>query len=226
MIGAVCGDEPHEPDTGDHAFAHGPGPLGNGIVAGAGEHGPGDPIGRRQLVRLVAPAIVEHGLVAPFVPVLLEESGEEGKRGVIWLDGGLGERRLEPLEDGGGILEAFALGGDDQRHERQPGMGVEFSLGVGRSRQPLVGDPLVTKIGPNLRRVRREFRAKDAIASHELSPNCEGPTLPATVGQWQDAWVRWADATSRRNVATYNGYSDASMGCQAVTQERLPGFDP
>ena len=208
MIGAVSRRRADEADARHHALAHRLGVLGHGVFARIGHRAAGNALRRRDLVRVVAPAVVEHVLVAPLVAVLLEERGEEGKHRVFGLGRRLRKGCLEPLHDRRGVLDARALWRDDQRHERQPRMGVVFGPVLGRARQPVMRDALVAEPAADLHRIGRKLRTENAIARHgQAPPCCEDATMPASPAPGQGAWP--ASAASPR----HRGWRRRAAGC-------------
>jgi hypothetical protein len=85
---------------------------------------------------------VEHRLVAPLVAVLLEKGGDERQGRVGGMDRGLGVEGLEMVDDRSRVLQALALGRDDERNQGELGVLVELRLVVGVADDPLVRDLL------------------------------------------------------------------------------------
>ena len=105
--GPVVGAD--EAQAAHHALGDGGAGLGHGERALRAHHLLGDAFGGRPGIRLVAPAIVEHPLVAPLVAVFLEQCGNEGECGIVGHDRGLAPPGLEALDDGRGILHALGF---------------------------------------------------------------------------------------------------------------------
>ena len=76
--------------------------------------------------------------------------------------------RFDLLDDRRGILDAFVVGRDDQRHQRQLLVFLVFAVGVETARNPSMRNSFVTEIRTDFHRVGRELDAVNAIfAGHD-----------------------------------------------------------
>src|SRR5690606_34592906 len=108
------------------------------------------------------PAQVEHPLVAPFVTVLLEERGGEGRNGILGVDRRRGMAGLDRFDDRRAVLGGNALWIDHERDERQLREGAELRHAFAGAHDPAMRDALVAEIGADLDRIRRHLGAVDA----------------------------------------------------------------
>jgi hypothetical protein len=71
--------------------------------------------------------------------------------------------RLDELDDRRRILDTFVIWRDDQRHQRKLGELLILALGVQTARNPSMRNSLVTEVGTDLHRVRRQFDAVNVV---------------------------------------------------------------
>ena len=95
-----------EPDPVHHAGADLAGESGMFLLVGRRPPHPRDPSGRRDLVDVAGPAIVEHPFVAPLVAEFLDQGGNEVGDRVLGMDRGLRKKLFEPVDDRRGVLNA------------------------------------------------------------------------------------------------------------------------
>ena len=133
-------------------------------------------------VRLLAPALLEHALVQPLVPVILEDQGQ-GLRGPFFR---LGWRirigRFQRGEDQRRILRRRVMRREEQRHCRRRRALAELRLVGHRAAHPVERDALVQERGSHLQRVGRSLGAEQAVGGHRITRGCCGLSRQFTPG--------------------------------------------
>ena len=125
-----------------------------------------DALGGAFLIFRIAPAIMEHRLVEPFVGIVFDQRRHERERGIVRRDRRLGILRLQRLDHRRGILQRVVVGIDQHRRQRQLGVARELFLArIWLRSRHSNSQPLEAQIGTHLHRVRRKLCAIEAERS-------------------------------------------------------------
>src|SRR5215471_5046563 len=133
---------------------------------------------------------MEQPLVAPFVAELFQQHRNKVRDWIVRMNRRLGTECLDVLDDRRGILDTLVVRRDDQGHQRKLHEFLILAFRIEAPRNPSVGQPLVTKIGTHLHRVRRQFDSVDVIlVGHRTilpKPNfvpCRKREIPSASGR-------------------------------------------
>src|SRR5260370_3465536 len=112
---------------------------------------------------------MEPPLGAPFVAELLEQHPNKPRDVIGRMNRWLRIKRLDVLDNRRGILDAFLLRRDDERHERKLCEFLILAVGVQTARNPSMRNSLVAEVRTDLHRIRRKLNPVDVVfASHRM----------------------------------------------------------
>src|SRR5260370_18748311 len=112
---------------------------------------------------------MEPPLGAPFVAELLEQHPNKPRDVIGRMNRWLRIKRLDVLDNRRGILDAFLLRRDDERHERKLCEFLILAVGVQTARNPSMRNSLVAEVRTDLHRIPRKLNPMNVIfASHRM----------------------------------------------------------